>query len=409
MKIGVRKLLFVVILVCLFHGIIGVFIPNIPLVYLSDLSLILSLLLLVMKTSLVSQRVPFLWLSVILFFLVGTLSFLMNSGNFLHYLWGLRNYYRFFIFFFLCVHYFQRRDSEWCINLIIKSYVFHIMVTLIQFALGYRQDFLGGIWGIEAGSNGGLNIYLVALFCLIIRNYHQKKISSGQLIFYLGTMCINAALSELKFYFVEISILAIVYIVISKPSIRSLRMILGLITVIICGIYVMNIYFPAFSGFFTLDNLMMLMTNTDSTYSSAFDVGRLSVFTKLTPIIQNWSGKNSVWFGIGLGNADYSSSFRFLSSVFYYYYQHTNYTWFSLAYLFIETGYLGILSYLSFFVSIFLSSLSRFRRNKSEEYLLTILFSIGCMLLIFYNSSLRNNGAYLAFLVLSIPFIEKPR
>lgn len=92
----------------------------------------------------------------------------------------------------------------------------------------------------------------------------------------------------------------------------------------------------------------MTMISDQEVYANQFDVGRTAVFSKLTPVITKWAGQHAVWFGIGLGNGDYSDAIPMLNSAFYTVYGIMHYTWLSLGYLFVEVGYLGTIAYLSF-------------------------------------------------------------
>ena len=166
------------------------------------------------------------------------------------------------------------------------------------------------------------------------------------------------------------------------------------------GIQIFYATFPEYANFLDIDNILN-QVSAQEVYASQFDVGRTSVFTKLSPIIERWAGKDALWIGIGLGNADYSSAMSFLNSAFYNAYEKIHYTWLSLGYLFVETGYLGTIAYTSFFVVMEICSIIRYQRKTTYQNLIGTFFPLICLILLVYNSTLRSNFAYMIFAVLS--------
>lgn len=395
-----------IFLIGLFQGIVTMLIPSIPVVYICDLLIILFLLLLLKKPIYQRQNIICLWFFVIAFLGVGILGIVINGGKLIYFLWGFRNYFRFFMFFFFCVYFLKEKDVAWCMKVLEWSFYPHIILVLFQYLLGYRQDFLSGIWGVEAGGNGGLNLYLVGLTCVFLRKFYRKEISLVKYLLFLACICTNAAVSELKFLFVEIAILTVLYFVICQFSIKMLKMILCLGLIMLLGINLFIIVFPNYANYFSISNLYSEIVNSRH-YASADDLGRSTIFSTLTPILKNWAGRGAIIWGLGLGNGDCSTAFPILNSAFYMSYGYLHYIWFSLGYLFVETGYIGVILYVMFFVMIFVMSLCRFKLWDSDEYLLTTLFSIACLMIMVYNNSLRGNTAYVGWFLLSVPFVKK--
>ena len=77
--------------------------------------------------------------------------------------------------------------------------------------------------------------------------------------------------------------------------------------------------------------------------------------------------------------------------------------------MFLETGYLGLIAYLSFFVMCFVLARKRMKSGLSKELLcqISMITSLICIIMVFYNSALRTEAAYLSFFALSLPFAGK--
>ena len=137
------------------------------------------------------------------------------------------------------------------------------------------------------------------------------------------------------------------------------------------------------------------------------DIGRSAVFEKLGPVLNDW-GNNRLnrYIGIGIGQADYSSSVMLFNSKFYQIYNQTHYMWLSLAFLFVETGYIGIIMYISFFIVLFIDAVYKYRVKNKEIFLMNILMSLFCLIILLYNASMRSNCAYIVFFMLAVPYVN---
>ena len=74
---------------------------------------------------------------------------------------------------------------------------------------------------------------------------------------------------------------------------------------------------------------------------------------------------------------------------------------------FFETGIIGLIAYLSFFVMCFILARRQIKKGANELLgRIGMIMSAVCFILVFYNSSLRTEIAYMAFFSLSLPFIS---
>ena len=328
-------------------------------------------------------------------------SILLDNQHLPSALWGLRNYGRFFLFFLLGRSLWNGEDVETMENFFMKIFPIHMILIAFQYVVeGLNQDFLSGLFGKTAGGNGGLMIYLSVILCIVICQFEYKKISTKKFVCYLLLIFVNAALSELKFLFVLASLLVVWYLAMSKRKGRGMILALFFVIALYVGMQIFYYVFPFWANYLSFDNIMTMISDQE-VYANQIDVGRTAVFSKLIPVITKWAGQHAVWFGIGLGNGDYSDAIPMLNSAFYTVYGIMHYTWLSLGYLFVEVGYLGTIVYISFFVILEIKAIVAYQKRSSYYNLLGTFFPIVFMIIIVYNSTLRSNFAYMVFAVLT--------
>lgn len=110
------------------------------------------------------------------------------------------------------------------------------------------------------------------------------------------------------------------------------------------------------------------------------------------------------FFGIGLGKAT-EANLPFLDTSFFTKYQYLNYNWFSFQNLFLQTGWVGITLYVSFFFSLLIYNLyQKYSAPVRYRYLydITITIALICILVIWYNATLRLSYAIVPYFVLGL-------
>ena len=402
LRVKYKDILYWILFISLFQGMISNYLGFSQVTYICDLLLIVLLVVKVSSTKqyvLINKRIEIIPIYCFMVFVI--IGWLFNPVPIVMAMWGVRNYGRFFLYFVLSINIFNAEDADKMEDIFVSAFPIHISIITFQYLVeGLNQDRLSGIFGKEAGGNGGLMIYLAIMLCIIMARYEYKKMSLSKFGVYLLLIFVNAALSELKFLFIVAAILMIWYLLMSRRKGRGMILALVFFILLYIGIQIFYAAFPEYANFLDIDNILN-QVSAQEVYTSQFDVGRTSVFTKLSPIIERWAGKDALWIGIGLGNADYSSAMSFLNSSFYNMYERIHYTWLSLGYLFIETGYLGTIAYTSFFVVMEICSIIRYQKKTTYQNLIGTFFPLICLILLVYNSTLRSNFAYMIFAVLS--------
>lgn len=402
-KIKYKDCLYWILWISLFQGIISSYFGLNQINYLCDFLLIVLLVSRFSSERLrhfrINKSIEFI--PIIGFVIIILIGWIFNSASLPMAIWGMRNYGRFFVYFIFCIILFDAKDVYKMEDMFVRVFPVHMLLVAYQYIVdGLNQDRLSGIFGNSAGGNVGLMIYLLIMLCIIMARYEYKKMSLVKFIIYLTVILVNAALSELKFLFVVAVILLIWYLLMSKRKGQGMIMALAFVLLFYMSAQVLYAIFPEYANFLNIDNILN-QVSAQEVYASQFDVGRTSVFTKLAPIITRWAGKDAIWIGIGLGNGDYSSAISFLNSAFFNVYEYIHYTWLSLGYLFVETGYLGTIAYTSFFVVLEICAILRYQKRTTYMNLIGTFLPLVCLILLVYNSALRSNYAYMIFAVIS--------
>lgn len=365
--------------------------------------LLLLIYLLRFRDSLDWYRVRPLVVWVLGFLLCTALVYGVQYQSGLYYLWGLRNQFRFYPAFFAFALFLNRQDAARYDALFHRLFWLNAALSAVQYALGYRGDHLGGLFGLESGANGYTNIF----FLIVLSGSVVRCLERTESLRLCGAKCLTAviiaALAELKFFFVELLVLLCLASLVTEFSWRKLLLILGGIAVVLVGTAMLTAAFPQYTGWFSLKWMLETVTSRRG-YTSSGDLNRLNALPRINEMwLKHWSQR---LFGKGLGNCD-TSSFAFLNTPFFQNYGHMHYSWISYAFVYLETGWAGLLFYWGFFL------LLGIRIHKMEKYdpqtditrcrIAKILVCFALALSV-YNASLRAESAYMLYYALAVPF-----
>ena len=322
-------------------------------------------------------------------------------------LWGLRNSFRFFVFFLICVGLLSEYDIEKIIAFFKTFFFLNVaMMTFQYFVQGYRDDYLGGFFGTDSGCNAYVCVMLCIITTIVLAEFLKSKISLSTLFVYCVACMYIATLAELKIYFFEFIIIIGFQLLYMKPSRKMVGICISAAIVLIIGFNLIKQYNPDILNIF-LDKDVMNYYLSGNGYTNSGDLNRFSAIQKLYDMFFKGSPLHAL-FGFGLGSCE-QSSYTFLSSAFYRQYEYLHYRWFSHAWIFLEQGVIGLVLTTAFFLSIDISILKK--RKKSEELYDLAVFSFipTCIIGLIYNSALELETAYLIALVCAFPFILEKR
>ena len=372
--------------------------------FLCDGFLVLLLLKLFSQrfTKIDNYSMPFV-VVVTLFFFITLVGYLFNYQSVFYYLWGLRNNIRMFVAFFAFAYLADWEDAKGWIKALDVLFVINFAVVILQYFSGYGQDYIGGIFGTSKGCNGSLLIFLCIVFAKTILSFMRGEEKMSKCIFVSVASLLVSTLSELKMFFILFILILFMASFMTAHSIKkTLFFVFGAVLVVLFGT-LLTVLYKDFTDFLSFDSLIKALTDTG--YATDEDIGR---FTALPVISQRFlPGFFRKLFGLGLGNCD-SSSLSMFNTPFFESHQTVHYSYFSYAFLFLETGFVGLALYASFFVASFFVSRKLKKLEMADEFAcqMSIILSVISLILLVYNSSLRMEIGFMLFFVLALPIIS---
>lgn len=373
--------------------------------YVADMAWITIALLFLLRSKVHIRRVlvPFA-IVVGIFALYTFIVYLFRYQSILYYLWGCRNYFRFFVAFFAFSVLFSERDGLWGLEFLDKLFYINALLCLIQFIMGKHQDNIGGIFGTATGCNGYLIIYLSITVCKTLLGYMDGTEAALPSLAKCIIALVISALAELKFFFIVFVVILAISALLTSFSIKKVLVLLVGTLLISIGAAILGTIYTYFDGFFSFDSLLASLLQDN--YASSEDMGRTSAI----PFISRRFLKTvpDQLFGLGLGNCD-TSSIAIFNTSFSDRYEDLHYSIFSYAMMFLENGYIGLILYVLFFLLCFINARKQLKRESGNRLLcqVAIVMSVICFILLIYNSSLRTEAGYMIFFTLALPYMQR--
>lgn len=352
--------------------------------------------------------------------LISVISFVLNLYSPLLYLWGFRNNFRFLIFAIMCAVYLKREDIADIMNMLYGFFLLNIVVVTYQaFFVSYSQaakgDFISGLYsnGMERGGNASLN-WLMCIVCTyyIVRFLNKETSIFNMIIAIAGSMYMSTV-AEIKIFYIQILLIGIISLLICRKSFKTIGFVIVGVVALMLGIRAFYILFPNFADFFNAENILDYVTR-DTGYGSAGSGTKTGIdrLTAISFVLDNFL-KDPIQklFGVGLGNADYSS-FSFLTSTFYSENSWSGYQFFYSSFITIEMGLVGLISYLIVILNYFMNAI-QFKTKIIEEKSIkqyVVIISLICFLMIFSNQTMKIEASgYLVHCMLVLPYILMKR
>lgn len=341
------------------------------------------------------------------FLLYALINYIFHYQSALYFLWGMRNNFRFYLYFLLSIVVLREADLKSFYKIFDVFLILNVVLVSYQYwILGISQDYLGGFFGTAVGCNGYMNIFLVIASAKAAIEYLNKKRTLRSCLLVFGASTYIAALAEMKFFFAEIFIILATASLVTKFSMKKLGIILGGGALAILGINLLILIFPQWSDTFSITGFIRVAADTRG-YTSTGDLNRLTGVAVLAEsYLKNW---NEFFFGLGLGNCDYSDALAALTTPFYTRYSWLHYTWMSATFIFLELGIVGLVFFFGFFVLVFFEARKESRKTGANllECQLAQILAVMCWGIGIYNSSLRVESGYMMYLMLATPFLVR--
>lgn len=339
---------------------------------------------------------------VVIYFLLEFVLYLFNFQSIIYFLWGVRNNFRFYVALMMFAVFLEKDDVKNFFKFIDILFWINLVATFIQyFALGYMGDRLGGVFGVEIGSNGSTIMFLTIIVAKKVLDYMNAKISTVQCFAFCASSLLVAALAEIKFFFVICAIIVVIAAVLTRFSWQKVLLVCGAFFLISVIGSILPVIFGASSNI-SIERIIQLITS--KSYATDRDLGR---FTAIPIISRRFLTEfHERLFGLGLGNCD-TSSFAICNTPFFISHQNLHYDWFSSAFIYLEMGFVGLALNLGFYGICAGRAGKNLKNNIGDTVLNQFAFIIAviCVGIVFYNSSLRTEAAYMAYFALSLPYI----
>jgi hypothetical protein len=301
---------------------------------------------------------------------------------------------------------FEQDTALSCLDFLEKFFWINLVLVVIQFLMGFEQDNIGGLFGISKGCNGYQVLYLSIIISRSLLLYMTDCETSLRCFLKCASSLLIAALSELKFFFFFFIMILFVASALTSFSYKKVILLIASILLLSVTATILGSLYSYFDGFLSIDSIIDTLTRDN--YGSTDDMGRFSAITDISNKFLNTLPEQL--FGMGLGNCDVSSISLF-STKFYDLYVDLHYSIFSYAFMFLENGYVGLILYVLFFIFSLIASFYRLKTGAGNPLFcqMSFIMSLSCLILIFYNSSLRTEGGFMVYFILATPFIEPHR
>ena len=397
-KIGVKQFIIFILLFTIISGtLVSSFGAPSAILYLNDALLLIAFVFGFRKIVSTFKWFPIIVsISLTVCFTIFILSSFLSMVSPLLVLWATRNTFRGIVYLFLVISYIKIEDFPRLFNFLLILQMISLALALYQFiVLKHEQDRIGGIFGY--GNGAGVNTFNILMMAYYLHASFAGKEKKYKAILCVVSSFIIAGVAEEKATFVYFVILVVCLLIFSKISFLSKFSILLLSFIgFSIGLTLLKEFYPTM--YETMTNLDSFLSYSTATYDSGYRIPRIGAFNVISQLF--FHSPKDILFGIGFGNGE-TSSFSFLQSEFYTLYGQYNYRWFTHQWVFLETGIVGFLSYLSIFISILWVLLSKTLKYRNQVNSYLGYASISCLLCmivsIWYNATLKVDMSYIAY------------
>ncbi len=312
---------------------------------------------------------------------------------------GFYNFFKYFAFFVSCSVVLEIEDVKKVLNQFNILLVVNALICSVQyFLLGYKGDYCCGLFGSTL-VNSYLNVFICIVSMYAVVMYLNKEITLIKLAISVLLSMYISGLSELKIFYFELILIFALAILYKRPNRKTVMlMFAGTAALSVLTVIMEHLWTSSSASLLSLNGMIQYITEASGRsygYASLNDLGRIGGIPRVNSLF--FDGKTN-WLGYGIGYCDYGTPF-------FARYENLHYIWFTYLINYLELGMIGLVLMIAFLVSVALSCLgAKFKKKLECEpyYSMVFILAILSIVLLYYNTTMRNIPAYLVFFVLSI-------
>lgn len=349
------------------------------------------------KLKLTKLYIPFI--SLIALLLVTIIGALIQTINPFNYIMGIRGQFLSMVFLFACASYLSIKDYQFFFNFFYKIQILNVICTIIQYTLYHQsEDFNNGAFT----SGATQDIFCGVLMTYYFYAYNRKLVELKKLIFVLISSLFIAIIQDERFIFIEIGVIFLYFCLTGKITKRKLLLIIIMLAIIIAGFRNLS------SGQAETLNSAENILEYSKTTGAGYGLPRIGSAKMISDMFFNTPIEKI--FGIGLGKGA-ENNLPLIDTSFYDKYNYLTYHLFTFQNVFLQTGWTGIILYLSFFITLLMYNF-KYKKITPPQYKylydISIIVTILCIILIWYNATLRIYYGIFPYFILGIgPSVTK--
>lgn len=341
---------------------------------------------------------------IIIFLIYTAVNYIFNYQSIFYYIWGLRNNFRFYVFFLAVICYMNYEHIMDYLKMMDTLFWINAVVSLVQFYIFHKRgDHTGGLFGTTKGVNAYTIIFLSIVLSKSILMYLRREERIELCLLKVAVALVIIAHAELKVSILILILVGGMALLLVNFSWRKLLIIaVGILAIIVGTTFIGRMFGDGSNSWFNLENLLELAWS-EKGYTQTGDLNRLAAIFQINKRFDfTWNEK---LFGLGLGNCD-TSSVSLFNTPFSSRYFSMHHTWFSIAMIYLETGYCGIIQYLGLFILCYVLARKKKQERGNELYcMMAMIMAAVCCVLFPYNASLRVESGYMAYFIMALPFV----
>ena len=342
--------------------------------------------------------------------MIGTIAAVANMGvwenSLAMYIFDCRQILRFPMFLYSCNVLLETKDIKKLFDWFCAFHVANTLYIIYQFFtlkvddFWMRGDHLNGFFGTETGGNTFVNVMMVVTTVIAVRQYIERRYGKLKLIFFITLNSLLAVLIEIKIFFLEAALIAMIYGLpyLRRPKKKTIAIVIGIVVlsvpIAMAMIQLLYRIYPWMQGTMSFSKMFQVTTSSE-VYTGVGDINRLTCISDVIRLIYSGNMIKSLP-GVGLGAANISGGVGTFCSRF----EWTHYSWFPLAYIYVELGLLGTVLYL---ISLVLPL--RCKGGKIQNKFIVRTMCATCLLMMVYNESLRTEAGYLIYFMVAVGMI----